>query len=397
VEEKEVESAPCCCFIANAFVFGPHTHTTGHALGHASHRHSSACQQILLTLQGTVAAEGATCTRGHARKKSISLSSVFFFFFNSQTMPTSFAAVKCAACGTFQVQAAKVVPRFTCTMCGEKQQLLAVYASDSKAKAVRETVRALNLGRQGAAYARGEAVAAAAACGGGWAGGEGEAEQEGQPPPPPPPPPPPRSMWDDEEEIEAGGGGGGGDGWGTRWAAFFGGEEAGGASTLPPPSPAASAWHAAVQPAAVPAGARVVTDLPSHAGGWRGGGGGGGQKRQRRGGGGGGGGGGPPCRPSPPPAAAAPPPPPPPVRGAPAPVPLRPRQPVAAAPPPPPASRWGGWCGEEGGAPAPAPPLPSTNTTSRWGAVAPPAAPPNPAWRVVTQLDAPATEEDGGG
>lgn len=291
----------------------------------------------------------------------------FPLLFSSTLMP--FAAVRCASCGTFQVQASKTVPRFTCTMCGEKQDLMRVYASAAKAKEVRAVVRELNLGRS-AAYERGVAAAAAAAAdAGGWHGEEHEEEEQQAPAVVA------GSMWDGDEGGDHGGA------QRTRWAAFASGgrgEGDDGRPEAPSPSRAAAAWRGG--PPAAPVSHTVVTDLLAR--GRRGGGGGrgGGGKKRRWGGGEAGG---PPPSPPAPPAVAPPPPPP---RAA------RPLLPVQAPahPAPAAASKWGGWC-EAAAGPAPPPaaaPAP-TAAAARWGAPAAsagPAAEPAPGWRVVTDL-----------
>ncbi|KAK9813611.1 hypothetical protein WJX73_010551 [Symbiochloris irregularis] len=55
-----------------------------------------------------------------------------------------YQAVRCYSCETFQVQQIKKVDKFNCSLCGEKQSVKLVYATNPKASEVRAVVRQLN-------------------------------------------------------------------------------------------------------------------------------------------------------------------------------------------------------------------------------------------------------------
>ena len=67
-------------------------------------------------------------------------------------MPQTFRALRCAACGTFQVRLESKSPKWTCLLCNEKQSVVRVYVA-GPAKQVREVVQKLNAARGAAALA----------------------------------------------------------------------------------------------------------------------------------------------------------------------------------------------------------------------------------------------------
>ena len=59
---------------------------------------------------------------------------------------STFLALRCCACESFQVRQKTQQKRFTCVLCGEKQTITRVFSSGT-AKEVRAVVQQLNLAR----------------------------------------------------------------------------------------------------------------------------------------------------------------------------------------------------------------------------------------------------------